>query len=406
MRTLPSAARSRVYGLTGIIVVGLIVAFGVASYLQVFTPVVTVSLESDRSGLLMDRGGEVRLHGVRVGEVRSVRPVPEGGAELELAIDADQAGSIPENVTAEIRASTVFGPKSVLLVEPPRPSTSHIEAGDVLRTRRMTVEINDVFATLNDVLLTVEPAKLNASLGAVATSLRGRGQEMGEYVEQLNAYLEDFNPYLPTLDRDLASGADVLGTYRAAAPDLLELTRNATRTSRTLTETQVALDAVLLDFTRTSLRARDFVDRAEEPMMLLLNHLRPVTRLLAEYSPEYTCGIQAMNKARIGAEMATAGQVSSLQMKVAILPAQKHYVYPRDLPKIVTGLGPDCYQLPTVTKAEQPSPRYIFADGTTVFDGRSDAVEVGNPPVELYTALFGEAAGQALRERESRGGAR
>lgn len=403
MRSLPSAARGRLYGMVGILAIGLIVAFGVASYLQVFTPVVKVSLESDRSGLLMDRGGEVRLRGVRVGEVRSVEPMSDGGAKLELAIDGDQAERVADNVTADIRASTVFGPKSVVLVEPRRPSSTHLSAGDVIHTRRLTVEINDVFETLNDVLLTVEPGKLDATLGAVAASLHGRGKEMGEYVGQLNAYLEELDPYLPALDRDLTRGADVLGTYRDAAPDLLDLTRNAARTSRTLTETQAALDAVLIDFTRTSGRARDFVDRAEEPMMLLLDNLRPVTRLLAEYSPEYTCGIQAMNKARIGAEMATAGQVSSLQMKVAILPAQKHYAYPRDLPKIVTGLGPDCYQLPNVTKAEQPSPRYVFDDGTTVFSGRSDAVSVGDPPVELYTALFGEAAARALRERESRG---
>lgn len=402
MRSLPSASRSRLYGTLGILAIASVVALGITSYLQVFKPVVMVSLDSDRSGLLMDRGGEVRLRGVRVGEVRSIEPLPGGGARLELAIDADKADAIAANVGADIRASTVFGPKSVQLVEPPHPSPAHIEAGEVLRTRRLTTEINDVFATLNDVLLTVDPGKLDATLGAVATALRGRGREMGDEVGRLNHYLRDFNPYLPTLDRDLARGADVLGTYRDAAPDLLALTHNATRTSRTLTQTQAALDAVLVDFTRTSGRARQFLGRAEEPMMLLLDNLRPVMRLLAEYSPEYTCGVEALNKARIGAEMATAGQVSALQMKVAILPAQRPYRYPQDLPKIVTGLGPDCYQLPDVTKAEQPSPRYIFDDGTTVFSGHSDAPTVGDPPVTLYTALFGEAAGQALRREAHR----
>ena len=42
MRSLPSSARSRFYGLLGILAIAAVVAFGVASYLQVFTPVVSV----------------------------------------------------------------------------------------------------------------------------------------------------------------------------------------------------------------------------------------------------------------------------------------------------------------------------------------------------------------------------
>src|SRR5215471_12416602 len=79
---------------------------------------VPVTVTSDRSGLGMESGAKVMMNGVQVGRVTGGNePV-----ELKLDIDADQAGYIPANVGAQIRATTAFGAKYVDLIYPDNPS--------------------------------------------------------------------------------------------------------------------------------------------------------------------------------------------------------------------------------------------------------------------------------------------
>src|SRR5882757_9000611 len=97
-----------------------------------FSSYVPVTLTSDRSGLVMEPGGKVKLRGVEGGRVATV----EGGNQhvtLKLAIDPGQVEYIQANVEAQIRATTAFGAKFVDLIYPSDPSTKPLSAGTVLR---------------------------------------------------------------------------------------------------------------------------------------------------------------------------------------------------------------------------------------------------------------------------------
>src|ERR1700712_1500897 len=73
-----------------------------------FRSFVPATLTSDRSGLVMEPGGKIKLRGVQVGQVGAI----EGGGksvQLRLEFDPDQVKYIPANVKAEIKATTAFG---------------------------------------------------------------------------------------------------------------------------------------------------------------------------------------------------------------------------------------------------------------------------------------------------------
>jgi phospholipid/cholesterol/gamma-HCH transport system substrate-binding protein len=92
-----------------------------ALFLGTFKPHETVTLTSDRSGLVMETNAKVKLRGVQVGRVSAI----QGGSQpvaLTLEIDRDKIKSIPANVEAQIRATTVFGAKFVDLVYPSDPA--------------------------------------------------------------------------------------------------------------------------------------------------------------------------------------------------------------------------------------------------------------------------------------------
>src|SRR4029077_19814836 len=105
---------------------------------------VPVTLTSDRAGLVMETDAKVKLRGVQVGGVSAI----PGGREpvvLKLQIDPDQIQYIPANVDAQIRATTVFGAKFVDLVYPDNPSAQRLAAGQVLKSRNVSTEVNTVF---------------------------------------------------------------------------------------------------------------------------------------------------------------------------------------------------------------------------------------------------------------------
>ena len=71
---------------------------------------------------------------------------------LKLEIDPDQIKYIPANVEAQIRATTVFGAKFVDLVYPDNPSPQRLAAGQVLKSRNVSTEVNTVFQNVVAVL--------------------------------------------------------------------------------------------------------------------------------------------------------------------------------------------------------------------------------------------------------------
>ncbi|HEV7148222.1 MAG TPA: hypothetical protein VGN48_14620, partial [Pedococcus sp.] len=74
----------RAYGLAFLLVVGLLMAYAVASYEKVFVPVVHVTLLTDRIGSQMQVSSDVKIRGLIVGEVRSIESTASG-ARLDLA---------------------------------------------------------------------------------------------------------------------------------------------------------------------------------------------------------------------------------------------------------------------------------------------------------------------------------
>lgn len=390
MATHASPAQKRFAAIVGISALALIVGLGLASYAQVFTDATVVYLDAGRSGLLLDRGADVRINGVSVGQVRGVHQYGHG-ARIDLALRPSVARTLPADVTADIDGTSIFGPKRVDL----RVADStgpRLAAGDVIRARHVTTEVDTLLGELDSTLEVLQPQQLNGILTQSAEALRGRGATIGGLIQQADGYLAALTPHLPAVRSDLASAAEVLSTYRRAAPDLLRVLRNTTYTSSTLAQREGALHSALVDWAGTSDRARGLTAMLEYPLELAITTLRPVGSLLAEYSPELTCLVKGLNKAREGAVI-TSSNVPAIQMRVKLLPSQRPYRYPQDLPIRVKGLGPSCYELPYGHGTEShPSPRYAFDDGSHAYGDRSDTPTPGSPPVSLYQALFGPAA--------------
>lgn len=221
---------------------------------------------------MLEPGSDIKMRDVVVGRVSKVQLVDDR-AKITMDIDESRTSTIPENITAVIDPTTLFGRKFVTLVQPEHPSSTMVSAGSVVQGTGVATEVNDLLDSLVTVLRTVEPQKVNATLSALSTSLQGRGDQLGDMMVELDAYLSEFNGSLPTLQRDLVKGAEVSDVLADAAPELLRTVDHVSTTGDTVTEREQQLSAFLLSFSGFGNSGRSFFEASGDPLEKSLDSL-------------------------------------------------------------------------------------------------------------------------------------
>src|SRR3954469_20785937 len=216
----------------------MLVGLSIAMYTKAFTPVTMVDLKADRIGNQLSVHGDVKLRGLRVGEVRSVSSNGDG-ATIRIAIDKSKTALVPADVSARLLPKTLFGEKEVNLVVPEGGSSSRpIREGAVIPQDRSKTAI-ETERVLNDflpLLQSLKPAQLSLTLNAVSSALRGRGERLGQNFATTEAYFRQLNPEIPAMLEDFRGLADVTQSYAQTAPDLLRLVDNSAAASRNLVD--------------------------------------------------------------------------------------------------------------------------------------------------------------------------
>jgi phospholipid/cholesterol/gamma-HCH transport system substrate-binding protein len=358
---LSQRVRYRLYGLAFMLVVAMLLALTVAMFNKAFTPVIRVTVRSDRAGLQLLPRSDVKVRGLIVGEVRDTRATSTG-AELDLALDPAKAPLIPSNVQARMLPKTLFGEKYVDLVLPARAAPG-IHDGAVIQQDKSTVavEVDQVLNHLLPLLKAVQPEKLNAMLNALATALQGRGDQIGHNLEQLDSLLKKINPRLGTLVYDLRRLSEVSDIYNAAAPDLLQTLRNLNVTNSTVIDKKAAIEALIPAVTGVSDKSTRFMQDNGNKIIGVNIANRQALELVARYSPSFPCVLSGLIKIKPRVEDAVGGKSPVINLTVELVKPRPAYKNPLDLPQYQDYRGPRCYGLPN---PKVPSPDYTVLDGT------------------------------------------
>lgn len=236
------------------------------------------ALVDDAGGSLVP-GSDVKLDGVIVGRVTSITQEPGTTADgadpsvrIDLRIDERHAGEVPAQVTARVLPATVFGTTYVDLVRP-RSERGALRAGATIEQARdaETLELQDTLDSSYRILTAVEPAELSATLGALATALDGRGEQLGGTIETVSGYLGRLEPRLPLLREDLALFAQNMTTLAETSPQLLDATRNALVTSRTIVQKRAQLTTLLAGSNALVGEGRRALDAVGDPFVEALD---------------------------------------------------------------------------------------------------------------------------------------
>ncbi|MBI2701629.1 MAG: MCE family protein [Mycobacterium sp.] len=404
----------------------LLLVFSVV-YLQFrgdFTPKTELTMYSDRAGLVMDPGSKVTYNGVQIGRVGKIQEISRDGrpaAKFTLEIYPQYLGAngvVPENVDAQIKATTVFGGKYISLTTPRDDkgniiSRGHLGPNSVINASGVTTEINTLFQTLTSISEKVDPVKLNLTLSAAAQSLTGLGDRFGQSIVNGNQILDDINPQMPQARRDIQALAKLGDVYADAAPDLIDFLNNSVPTARTINAQQKDLDQALLAAAGFGNTGADIFERGGPYLARGAADLVPSAQLLDTYSPELYCTLRnyhdiepkayqflggngySLNShsqilSGIGALLNPVALVPLLLSQVGLIGAQivggapNPYTYPENLPRVNAhggpGGAPGCWQ--QITRQLWPAPELVMDTGNSL--APYNHLEVGSPYVLEY----------------------
>ncbi|KWX23391.1 MCE-family protein MCE1A, partial [Mycolicibacterium wolinskyi] len=208
----PKTPPYKLAGLVLALVAALVFALTWMQFRGVFEDKVQLTVMSGRAGLAMDPGSKVTFNGVPIGRLASVDVETVGDnpeAKLTLDVDPKYLKLIPENATAELRATTVFGNKYISFLSPENPSPERLSPSTPIQAQGVTTEFNTLFETITAISEQVDPIKLNETLTATAQALDGLGDKFGRSIVDGNDILADVNPRMPQIRRDITGLADL-----------------------------------------------------------------------------------------------------------------------------------------------------------------------------------------------------
>jgi len=342
--------RRRLQGVAFLVVLALLLGLSVAVYQKVFTEVAHVTLETDTAGNQLQEASDVKIRGVRGGQVGEVK-ASQDGATIELAIAPDHLDQIPANVSVRLLPKTLFGERFVALQLPKDPSEERLSDGDVItqdRTRN-AIELQRVIDDTLPLLQAVHPEDLSFTLGAVADALRGKGDELGANLATTGEYFGQINTVLPQLQADISELADFAETYEGAADDLLAVLDNLAITNATVVDQEEQLRRTFTVGTSSSNVTAGFLERNESTIISLAETSRPVLGLFAEYSPVYPCLLEGLARSvpRIGETFGADGD-PALNLNIQFTFPPRNPYKPGDQPTYTANSGPDCRGLDNI----------------------------------------------------------
>lgn len=395
-----NSRREPPYKIAGLVLAVLMIGVTTLVYFQFrgdFLPRTQLTMISARAGLAMDSGSKVTYNGVQIGRVGNVEAVNIGGeprAKITLEVNPEYLHLIPQNVMADISATTVFGNKYVAFSSPPDPASERITAADVIDVTSVTTEFNTLFETVVSVAQQVDPIKLNQTLTATAQALDGLGDRFGESIIDGNEILGELNPQMPQIRRDNQLLADLSEVYADAAPDLFDGLQNAVTTARTLNEQRGNVDQTLMAAVGFGNIGGDVFERGGPYLTRGAEDLLPTSALLDEYSPALFCTIRNFHdvEPKIAASLGGNGYSLQTHSELLGLGAGNAYVYPDNLPRTNAKGGPGgrpgCWQ--PITRDLWPAPYLVMDTGASI--APYNHIGLGSPLFTEY--VWGRQVGE------------
>jgi phospholipid/cholesterol/gamma-HCH transport system substrate-binding protein len=154
-------------------------------------------------------GSDVRILGVPVGKVETVRPA---GTEVTVKMWYDAKYDVPADAQAVIISPAIVGDRFVQLTPVFEPGERTLKDGAVLTTRSTStpLELDEIYQSIDDLTVALGPDGANSN-GALTNLLDSTAKNFAGQGEQFHQTIVDFSKLTGTLDNNKE---ELFGTAR------------------------------------------------------------------------------------------------------------------------------------------------------------------------------------------------
>jgi phospholipid/cholesterol/gamma-HCH transport system substrate-binding protein len=241
----PADRRKLPTAVVALIVFGLVVASLVAAIAKPNIKILWSELTGSQTRVihfagdhfLLEASSKVKVAGIDVGVVDTVRPDPAGGADVTVVVDRDSVSEVGASPSARIRPTTLLGGLYYVEVIPGGDRTADWTDEIPIERTQLPVEVDDVAEALQPDALT----GAKAAVTQLDSTLGGGGNDA---IHQL----------LSDAPGTLGPAAGVLTALQGTRPDvdLQGLVTNLQKTSAVLTKQDGQLSSIVENLRDTS----------------------------------------------------------------------------------------------------------------------------------------------------------
>lgn len=203
---------------------------------------------SDVTGL--DRGDSVKVAGVVVGKVNSIKVVngPSTGAGRALVtFSVHKSVRLPTNTEASIRWRNLLGQRYLYLNPPATADATPtvLANGDHIATTVSVVDIGELFNELGPIITVLDPDEINQFVDAVSGALAGNEENLDQVLDNLATVTASVASHDDAIGRLINNVNTVAATVSSRDQEITTVLNNLVAISTTFSDnTQIIDDAV------------------------------------------------------------------------------------------------------------------------------------------------------------------
>jgi phospholipid/cholesterol/gamma-HCH transport system substrate-binding protein len=241
------------------------------------------ALFTDASGV--QSGDDVRMRGVKIGQITSLRVRDDALAEVGFQVD--RARRLPAEVIAVIKYRNLIGQRYLALDAPPGAPGAVLPPGATIGTdhTRPALNLTDLLNGFHPLFQALSPADVNRLSGEIIQVFQGEGDTVDDLLASTASLTNT------VADRDRAIGQvitnlnTVIGTVSARSPQLGNVIDTAQRLVSGLSASRQDITSAvgaLAELTRTT---AGLVDQARPPLHGDIDNVRRLAAMLNQHEP-------------------------------------------------------------------------------------------------------------------------
>jgi phospholipid/cholesterol/gamma-HCH transport system substrate-binding protein len=278
----------------GVLSIVLIVLVGVCSYFGDRLPLLSDSITyrsyfAESAGL--ESGNDVRIAGVKVGEVADVE-LDNGEAKVDFRVTDPQTW-IGDRSSASIEVKTLLGEKYLSVQSKGTARLSPRGSIPVARTKS-PYELNDALDHLSNTVSDIDTAQLAKSFRAVSNTFRNSPANVKSALDGLSSMSHSIASRQDQLKHLLANTRSFSKTIAGRDTQLTKLLRDGNLVLTEIQTRKQAIEALLKNTRSLATQLRGLVADNKEQLAPALDQLDQVTAVLARTQDNLSRGLKSM----------------------------------------------------------------------------------------------------------------